>query len=81
MVETPEEMAEAISNIVNINRKFCRRYALQNFDVEKMTDQYELVYQTILKGRYKSIRKTSKTNHVSPFTFITEEEYLDKNSN
>ncbi|HUQ85263.1 MAG TPA: glycosyltransferase family 4 protein [Candidatus Limnocylindrales bacterium] len=66
VVETPDEMVDAISHIANINRRVCRRYALQNFNVEKMTDQYELVYQTILKGRDKSIRKISKTDIFSP---------------
>ncbi|MDQ3017710.1 MAG: glycosyltransferase family 4 protein [Bacteroidota bacterium] len=62
IVKTNQEMAEAIKNINKIDRKFCRKYALQNFNVEKMTDEYEMVYQAILQKSIKTQKKTSKTD-------------------
>lgn len=61
IVDTPDEMAEAILQIERIDRKACRRYALKNFNVEKMTDEYEMVYKAILQGKYKTIRKPTST--------------------
>lgn len=62
IVETNEEMAEAIRNIGKIDRKFCRKFALQHFNVGKMTDEYEMVYQAILQGNLKSHKKSSKAD-------------------
>lgn len=58
VVETADEMANAIKQIDQIDRRFCRRYALNNFNVEKMTDEYETVYKAILDGTYKKTAKT-----------------------
>ncbi len=44
------EMIEAVANINQIDRKECRRHALENFNVQKMTDGYEKIYQKILKS-------------------------------
>ncbi len=62
IVETNEEMAEAIKSIGTIDRNFCRKFALQHFNVGKMTDEYEIVYQAILHGDLKSHKKSSKTD-------------------
>jgi glycosyltransferase involved in cell wall biosynthesis len=57
IVENAAEMAEAVARIGKINRKVCRQYALANFNVEKMTDEYEIVYNAILSGKYKMLKK------------------------
>lgn len=51
MVEDVEEMVIAVQNIIKINRKNCRRYALENFNVERMTDGYEAIYRSLLKEK------------------------------
>jgi glycosyltransferase involved in cell wall biosynthesis len=48
VVDTVAEMAEAIQNIERIDRAACRRRALENFNVERMTDGYEEVYRKML---------------------------------
>lgn len=58
VVENADEMVKAISEIDRINRGDCRRYALSNFNVEKMTNEYELVYSTILSGKKENIKKS-----------------------
>lgn len=57
VVDNMWEMAEAVLRIGQIDRKACRRYALSNFTVEKMASEYEMVYKTILAGRYKLLKK------------------------
>ncbi len=46
------EMIEAVKNIDNIDRAYCRRYALQNFNAGKMAQEYEMVYESILASQY-----------------------------
>lgn len=46
------EMIDAIKNIYKIDRRYCRRYALQNFNAEKMAQEYEMVYESILANQY-----------------------------
>jgi len=49
VVEDVEEMVNAIENIKNIDRNECRSHALENFNAEKMADEYEEVYYKILQ--------------------------------
>jgi len=49
IVDTVEEMIEAVNKIDQIDRRECRRWVEKNFTVEKMVDGYERVYQEILK--------------------------------
>ncbi len=44
-----EAAIQSVKNIGNINRKNCRRWVEENFTVEKMVDEYEKVYQKIIK--------------------------------
>ncbi len=44
-------MISAIRKIEKIDRKFCRKYALENFSVEKMVDKYEALYEKILNKK------------------------------
>lgn len=48
IVEDATEMIEAVSKIPTIDRRFCRDYALKNFNAKKMADGYEAVYRKIL---------------------------------
>ncbi|HVF69123.1 MAG TPA: glycosyltransferase family 4 protein [Xanthomonadales bacterium] len=66
VVENDGEMADAVKNIGRIDRKFCRKYALKNFNVGKMTDEYEMVYQAILQGKSKLLKKRLKTEIFHP---------------
>lgn len=49
IVEDVEGMIGAVANIKKINRAECRKYVLEKFTVDKMTDGYEAIYQKILK--------------------------------
>jgi glycosyltransferase involved in cell wall biosynthesis len=51
VVNDLEEMIEAVKSINNINRKYCRKYAIKNFNGKAMTDKYEAVYNKLLKAK------------------------------
>ncbi|MFC1632770.1 glycosyltransferase family 4 protein [Patescibacteria group bacterium] len=54
IVDTIEEMIEAIGKLDQINPADCRKHVEQNFTVEKMADAYENIYEKILKqGSHK----------------------------
>jgi glycosyltransferase involved in cell wall biosynthesis len=57
VVHTVNEMADAVSKIRAINRYECRKYVLEQFNAQKMTDGYEAIYTSLLKG--KRLLKTS----------------------
>ena len=44
-----EGLTEAVKRIGEINRKICRKHVLQNFNVEKMVDNYEKLYYEICR--------------------------------
>lgn len=48
IVETKEEMVEAIKNINAINRKDCRTHVEQNFTLKQMVDKYEKIYKKLI---------------------------------
>lgn len=47
-VNSVSEMIDAVKNIDNIDRIYCRDYALKNFSAKKMADNYEALYYSIL---------------------------------
>lgn len=53
VVNTVEEMMEAVKNIGSIERQSCRDHALTNFNEQKMVDAYEKVYEQILQKEKK----------------------------
>ncbi len=57
VVEDVDEMAGAVQRINTINRLECRQYALEQFSVERMTDEYEAVYKKLVNGKEKKIDK------------------------
>jgi len=48
IVETKEEMAEAIKKIDQIKRKNCRLRVEKNFTLKQMVDKYEEIYKKII---------------------------------
>lgn len=51
IVENEEEMIEAIKNVDKIRREDCRKHVEKNFNIEKMIDGYEDVYEKIFSGK------------------------------
>ena len=51
VVDTIEEMANAIKKIGNIDRGACRKYAEDNFIVERMISSYEKVFNEIIETK------------------------------
>lgn len=54
LVNSQEEMIEALKKINQIDRLACRRYAAKKFSLEKMVNNYEALYHTILKKSKKN---------------------------
>jgi glycosyltransferase involved in cell wall biosynthesis len=50
VVETEDEMADAVQKIDAISREYCRDYARAQFSVKRMADEYEALYQNILQS-------------------------------
>lgn len=44
-----DKMVEAVKKVDKINRSVCRKHVEDNFTIEKMTDNYEKVYQKVIK--------------------------------
>jgi glycosyltransferase involved in cell wall biosynthesis len=53
VVDDVSAMAEAVANIHAISRYYCRTYALENFNAEKMVGAYESLYTSAISGRSK----------------------------
>lgn len=51
LVNTEHEMGKAIDKIKSIKRIDCRKHIENNFSVEKMAENYEIVYKEILEKR------------------------------
>jgi glycosyltransferase involved in cell wall biosynthesis len=51
LVKTVDDAIEAVGQIKNIHRKYCRHYIEQHFTVEKMAAKYIRVYEMILENR------------------------------
>lgn len=64
IVEDIEEMIEAVIRIKRIDRKYCRKYALENFNDEMMVDRYEAIYRQIIKGKTKSLGQNVPLNYL-----------------
>ena len=51
VVETFDEMLQAMQKIDQIDRKACREWVEKNFSLQKMVDAYEETFQKILSRR------------------------------
>jgi glycosyltransferase involved in cell wall biosynthesis len=49
VVNNVKEMIEAVKKINTIDRWECRQHALKTFSIKRMTDNYELIYDALLK--------------------------------
>lgn len=58
VVDDIEKMIDAVEKTTSLDRGFCRKHALENFNVNKMVDQYEQIYYKILNKN--SSKKKSK---------------------
>ena len=52
LVDSVDEAVSVLKNVRTIDRKYCRRWAEQNFSMEKMVDAYIEIYDRILGNRY-----------------------------
>lgn len=59
IVNNVNEMAKAVSKTDLINRIDCRRFALTNFTVEKMVDEYEKIYSKVFSLHNASFYRKS----------------------
>jgi glycosyltransferase involved in cell wall biosynthesis len=50
IVQSVEEAARVIHRVVNLDRSLIRRTFEERFSVERMTDEYEAVYRSLLQG-------------------------------
>jgi glycosyltransferase involved in cell wall biosynthesis len=50
IVKNEPQMIDAIKNVDKIDRQYCREWVKNNFTVEKMVENYEKVYEKILKS-------------------------------
>ncbi len=49
IVNSVEEAVDAVNDIHSINRKYCNKWAVSNFSLEKMVDGYYNVYKRIVE--------------------------------
>lgn len=49
IVEDEIEMAMRVADIETIDRSYCRSYALENFNTDRMVDSYEATYEKAIK--------------------------------
>jgi len=52
VVETLDEMADAVDQVYEINRRRCREYVEERFDVPRMVDDYLRAYELVLSKEF-----------------------------
>ncbi|HXG01854.1 MAG TPA: glycosyltransferase family 4 protein [Candidatus Binatia bacterium] len=50
VVDTLDELADAVKRVDNLDRAACRRHVEEHFTVERMADDYEAIYRRLLGG-------------------------------
>jgi glycosyltransferase involved in cell wall biosynthesis len=77
VVESVEEMVEAVRNIETIDRATCRARMLSRFSAKRMTDRYEAIYRKIIEesygGRYKPPIRSIYQNHEHSYRKLASE--------
>jgi len=53
VVDTVDEMAEAVDRVYQIDRRHCREYVERNFNAPRMADDYLQAYQRILSQSFE----------------------------
>lgn len=57
IVDTVEEMAEAMKRVDEIDRRACREHVERNFTVEKMVDRYEALFLNLTQKRGEKAKR------------------------
>lgn len=65
VVKDDQEMMEAILNLDKIDRKYCREYALKNFNEKVMGKRYEELYKKIILERSLGLKKNNIFENIS----------------
>jgi len=52
VVDTLDEMADAVDQVYQIDRRRCREYVEEKFDAPRMADDYLNAYERVLSGSY-----------------------------
>jgi glycosyltransferase involved in cell wall biosynthesis len=55
LCSTPSEFVDAISAVSSLDRTRCRRFAAQNFAVERMVEGYVAVYEALVESRTSTV--------------------------
>jgi glycosyltransferase involved in cell wall biosynthesis len=55
LIETEDAMVEACQRIAELDRRACRRWALERFSVERMVGDYESVYQSVMDAAWRRL--------------------------
>jgi glycosyltransferase involved in cell wall biosynthesis len=50
VVDTLDELVDAVKRVGNLDRAECRRHVEEHFTVERMADDYEAIYRRLLAG-------------------------------
>lgn len=58
LVETVEEMVEAVAKLESIDPVACRHHVATNFTIGKMADGYLAVYRRLLRGKQEPTKST-----------------------
>lgn len=62
--QTEDELVEACRDVLSIDRGACRQWALEQFSVSRMADDYEAAYTSVIDARtmpeYRPVRPTGK---------------------
>jgi len=54
VVESLDEMADAVNQVYKIDRRRCREYVKERFDVPRMVDDYLRAYELVLSKQYSA---------------------------
>ncbi len=68
IVNSLDEMVEAVGEIHRIDRRFCQEYAERHFDVPRMADDYLIVYERILQSKGSIIQPPAHLFDLPPHT-------------
>lgn len=65
IVRNEEEAARAVGRCPSLDRKQIRRVFEERFSVERMTDEYEKVYESLATGRHSRVYSTRRQQRVA----------------
>jgi glycosyltransferase involved in cell wall biosynthesis len=65
IVQSVEEAARVIHRVVNLDRNLIRRTFEERFSVERMADEYEAVYRSLLQGAEMAVYSNRSPRHTA----------------